>query len=77
MQDNESFGEWISLLWLMKIKNKKQVTLYLMDLVVGEIKNTYIHTGQCFLVRRHFEVGESKVQFYSSAVLVCNVYELK
>lgn len=48
-----------------------------MDLVVGEIKNTYIHTGQCFLVRRHFEVGESKVQFYSSAVLVCNVYELK
>ena len=44
-----------------------------MDLVVGEI--IYKHTAieQWLLVRRHSQVGESKVQFNSSAVLVCNI----
>lgn len=48
-----------------------------MDLVVGEI--IYKHTAieQWLLVRRHSQVGESKVQFNSSAVLVCNIYKFK
>lgn len=48
-----------------------------MDLVVGEI--IYKHTAieQWLLVRRHSQVGESKVQFNSSVVLVCNIYNLR
>ena len=67
IQDQESFGEKISFLWLVKIRKKTQVTCAT-DLEVGEIKNTNTHTGQCSLVRRLFKAGESKFQFYISAM---------